>query len=131
MSRYSATRLLYGATAHHDTAQGTPTGTTVSAESARQGLCVAIQFLYRGQGGCDTVDLDAATQRASARVRAATWLRHGRAWPATRHPVRHDTAPSALCGRPGRNALAMCAQAGSGCAHCTPDSVLTQCTVLS
>ena len=37
----------------------------------------------------------------------------------------------AECARPGRSVCAECTQAGSECANCTLDSILTQCTVLS
>ena len=58
-------------------------------------------------------------------TRPATWPQHGRPQATIRPSTgpRHD--------RPGRSAHGLCAQAGSGCAHCTPDSVLTQCTVFN
>ena len=59
---------------------------------------------------------DAHTPRHS-RCTPTTWPRYG--------PARATTG---CCAR-GRDAV--CVQAGSGCAHCMPDSVLTQCTILS
>ena len=84
-------------------------------------------------------------------------LQHGRACAATRLGVRYDTTGQACVatrparralrhdhdtaehrpmtrsrhGRPGCSARGLCSQAGSGCAHCTANSVLTQCTVFN
>ena len=43
----------------------------------------------------------------------------------------HDTAPVRVTTRCPASGVPAVAQLGSGCAHCTLNSVLTQCTVLS
>ena len=96
---------------------------------------VAIQMLYRGWGRSFGVAIQgskAAKWRARAHVRVATRPRLGRAWLATRPPVRHDTALSSRCAR-GLGAMrAQCAPSlGHVCVHCALDLVLTQCTILS
>ena len=58
--------------------------------------------------------------RYGAIAPACAW-RHGRRGATIRHPVRHDTAPSAW----------RASGLGLGCAHCSPNLVLTQCTVYS
>ena len=57
---------------------------------ARQGLCVSIQYFYRGQGVCDIAGPDAATRKGGT----CDTTGHG-----------HDTVPST---RPGRSARAAC-----------------------
>ena len=105
--------LLHGAGALRHTWQ-------CARHGARQGLGSRYNFCIVIGRGDDMA--------ACARVCVATRPQHGRAWPATRLFTRHDTTPSARC---ACGLGAVHTQAGSGCAHCTPDTVLTQCTVLS
>ena len=105
------------------------------AATRAAGARFAIQFLYRDQKG---------QRHGSVRVLAyndTTTTRQGMACDTTLYAPRHGDQRAlcarprrsawAECARPGHSACAECPQAGSGCAHCTLDSVLTQCTVLS
>ena len=62
-------------------------------------------------------------------IQAATRPARPATWPATSHDTAgHRPKTQPRHDLPGRSARGLCAQAGPGCA---PDSVLTQCTVLS
>ena len=101
-----------------------------SRSACTAGARVAIQILYRDRKG-PTIRLCVAALRQCAPERSCVH-RHGRAWPATRLLVLHDTAQRAPRHGAVRAALALCAcSLGSGCAPGAPNPVLTQCTVLS
>ena len=102
----------------HSTAMGPAIRPTCSQSERRvrarawlMGVSVTIQKLYLDRGRRQQL-YDTACQRARARSDTA--------WSALRHG-----AQCAMCGRPGRSARAVCAQARLGCAYCTPDLVLT------
>ena len=138
MSRYSASRAAIRRPTPCDTHGRRATRRTA-------GAYVAIQSLYCDRGprqrGCDTVGEACDTVRSEheARARIATRPARPTTWlasPATRPATSHDTAGHRSTTRPryswpGCSVCGLCTQAGSGCAHCAPDSVLTQCNVFS
>ena len=136
MSQYSAAELRYNAVTRQQRAVTRPAiqsgaHATRRAMRSRHGLGCDTIFIVtggKGQPRCDTAHLHVRARSDTTTIRPrgpATWpvlgLRYGTLHATTR--PRH--------GRPGRSAGGLCAQAGPGCAPGAPDSVLTQCTVLS